>query len=138
MRALAGGALATSLVLAVSGPASATNPSVRTDPVGDVLYSGLPAPAGNPRNALPSQVIVELGSNGKQEERQMQMSRLHRKLAALAGFVATVGIIVSLAPVALAGYTWICRKGTTYVSAGTDYNRVLALERQGYVCFKFN
>ena len=68
----------------------------------------------------------------------MQMSRLHRKLAALAAFVATIGIIVSLAPVALAGYTWICRKGTTYVSAGTDYNRVLALERQGYVCFKFN
>ena len=62
MRALAGGALATSLVLAVNGPASATNPSVRTDPVRDALYSGLPAPAGNPRNALPSQVIVMTNS----------------------------------------------------------------------------
>ena len=90
------------------------------------------------RAAIPSDRDDELGSNVKQEERQMQMSRLHRKLAALAAFVATIGIIVSLAPVALAGYTWICRKGTTYVSAGTDYNRVLALERQGYVCFKFN
>jgi hypothetical protein len=38
MRALAGGALAASLVLAVSVPASAANPSVVTDPVGDAVY----------------------------------------------------------------------------------------------------
>jgi hypothetical protein len=38
MRALAGGALAAALVLAVSAPASAANPSVVTDPVGDALY----------------------------------------------------------------------------------------------------
>jgi hypothetical protein len=38
MRALAGGALAASLVLAVSVPASAANPSVRTDQVGDALH----------------------------------------------------------------------------------------------------
>jgi hypothetical protein len=39
MQALAGGALAVSLVLALSGPASAANPSVRTDPVGDALLN---------------------------------------------------------------------------------------------------
>jgi hypothetical protein len=38
MRALAGGGLAASLVLAVSAPAAAANPSVVTDPVGDALY----------------------------------------------------------------------------------------------------
>src|SRR6266487_1226582 len=38
MRALAGGALAASLVLAASVPASAANPSVLTDPVGDAAY----------------------------------------------------------------------------------------------------
>jgi hypothetical protein len=38
MRALAGGALAAALVLTVSVPASAANPSVVTDPVGDALY----------------------------------------------------------------------------------------------------
>jgi hypothetical protein len=38
MRVLAGGALAASLVLTVSVPASAANPSVLTDPVGDALY----------------------------------------------------------------------------------------------------
>lgn len=38
MRGLAGGVLAASLVLAVSVPASAANPSVRTDQVGDTLH----------------------------------------------------------------------------------------------------
>jgi hypothetical protein len=38
MRALVGGALAAALVLTVSVPASASNPSVATDPVGDAVY----------------------------------------------------------------------------------------------------
>jgi len=66
MRALAGGALAASLVLTVSVPASAASPSVRTDPAGDTLIKDAPG--------YMDMVSIQLAERGGMFEFQMSVA----------------------------------------------------------------